>query len=80
MAPNPADDRAIAAVEGLGVSGGRLLLFDVAGRLVWEQKLPPVEGEQQVELPVGDLQQGAYQVVLRTSERTMAKPLIIVYR
>ena len=33
-----------------------------------------------MELPVGELQQGAYQVVLHTSERTMAKPLIIVYR
>ena len=79
LAPNPADDRAMAVVEGVDAEGGRLLLFDVAGRLVWEQKLPPVEGEQQVELPVGAMQQGAYQVVLRTSKETMAKPLIVVH-
>lgn len=69
----------MAVVKGVDAEGGRLLLFDVAGRLVWEQKLPPVEGEQQVELPVGAMQQGAYQVVLRTSKETMAKPLIVVH-
>ncbi|RMG83974.1 MAG: T9SS C-terminal target domain-containing protein [Bacteroidetes bacterium] len=56
--PNPANDEINVGFAMMPESGGRLSVFDYAGRLVLEKEVPA--GVEQVALEVSDLQPGIY--------------------
>ena len=70
--PNPADD--YVELEVAGVSGAKVDLFDVAGRLVLEWDLERVST---VRLELGDLPEGLYLVRILAEGRELHQRLLI---
>lgn len=69
--PNPASGRFFAPLEGSSTGSHFLQLFDLWGRLAFEQDIVPGNGEQVTEVVPGDLSSGMY--ILRIDGRLAGK-------
>lgn len=62
--PNPATDRLIANIELAESEDVTAILFDAMGRRVRTEKMPAAAGLNQLHLPVGDLPNGYYTLLV----------------
>jgi HYR domain len=78
LAPNPALSSVTVSIEGIGTSGGTLLVFDPVGKLVFQQVIN--EGQQTTTLSVESavFAPGLYRIHLKTAIGMVTKTLVVV--
>jgi large repetitive protein len=80
LAPNPASERVLVAVAGIGEEGAELAVYDALGRMVWRQSLSAGTEHINIDLVEGVFAEGHYQVSLRTDSAVITKSLVVTRR
>ncbi|RMH15571.1 MAG: T9SS C-terminal target domain-containing protein, partial [Gammaproteobacteria bacterium] len=75
--PNPATTEVTVLLEGLGDKTGTLVISDLLGRTILQQRLEPGQMLVNLDLAKHDLGTGIYQVVLRTETEQLVQRLVI---
>ena len=76
--PNPASDHAILQVNLPEDDRIKVSCMDMAGRLVWRQKYEMQAGQQEVGLPIDELADGMYMLILTTSRAKVRKHVFMI--
>ena len=75
--PNPATTEVTVLLEGLGDKTGTLVISDLLGRTILQQRLEPGQMLVNLDLAEHDLGSGIYQVLLRTDTEQLVQRLVI---
>lgn len=76
LTPNPALSTVTVSIEGVGVGGGTLMVFDPIGRLVKQQV---IVGDQRTSaLQVAEFLPGLYRICLKTADGIVTKTLVVI--
>ncbi|GAB4252746.1 MAG: hypothetical protein Kow0027_17640 [Saprospiraceae bacterium] len=75
--PNPATTEVTVLLEGLGEQTGTLVISDLLGRTILQQRLEPGQMLVNLDLAKHDLGTGIYQVLLRTDTEQLVQRLVI---
>ncbi|GAB4252740.1 MAG: hypothetical protein Kow0027_17630 [Saprospiraceae bacterium] len=75
--PNPAASEVTVLLEGLGDKTGTLVISDLLGRTILQQRLEPGQMLVNLDLAEHDLGSGIYQVVLSTETEQLVQRLVI---
>ncbi len=78
IAPNPAISQVTLRMEGLGASGGELMIFDPLGRMVWRKSVDVATQQVMLDVSGPEFPQGLYQVRLKTAESMVTKGLVVM--
>ena len=78
VAPNPALSRVTVSIEGVGASGGTLLVYDAVGRLVLRQVIAENQQTAVFQVDGAEFAPGMYRVNLRTETGMVTKTLVVV--
>jgi HYR domain len=76
IAPNPALSAVTVSIDGVGVGGGTLLVFDPLGRLVQQQMI--AKDQPISTLQVAEFALGLYRICLKTDDGMVTKTLVVV--
>ena len=76
LAPNPAISFVTMNMEGVGVNGGTLMVFDPLGRLVQQQMI--AHDQRTSTLQVAEFAIGLYRICLKTDDGMVTKTLVVV--
>jgi hypothetical protein len=76
LAPNPATSFVTMNMEGIGVNGGTLMVFDPLGRLVQQQMI--AHDQRTSTLQVAEFAIGLYRICLKTDDGMVTKTLVVV--
>jgi hypothetical protein len=75
LSPNPAITSVAVALEGLGDTGGELIVMDAQGKSVWQQVLTNTSVVEQIS--VSEFTAGIYFVMLRSDRGVVTKRLVV---
>jgi hypothetical protein len=75
LSPNPAITSVAVALEGLGATGGELIVMDAQGKSVWQQVLTNTSVVEQIS--VSEFTAGIYFVMLRSDRGVVTKRLVV---
>ncbi|GAB4252722.1 MAG: hypothetical protein Kow0027_17600 [Saprospiraceae bacterium] len=75
--PNPATTEVTILLEGLGDKTGTLVISDLLGRTILQQRIEPGQMLVNLDFAEHDLGTGIYQVVLRTDMEQLVQRLVI---
>ncbi|MEY3241560.1 MAG: hypothetical protein RIR11_2999, partial [Bacteroidota bacterium] len=78
LAPNPALSTVTVSIEGVGASGGTLLVYDAVGRLVLRQVIAENQQTAVFQVDGSEFAPGMYRVNLRTETGMVTKTLVVV--
>jgi hypothetical protein len=78
IAPNPALSAVTVSIEGVGVGGGVLQVFDAVGRLVLRQVVAENQRTAVFQVNGAEFTPGLYRVNLRTETGMVTKTLVVV--
>ena len=78
LAPNPALSTVTVSIEGVGASGGTLLVFDAVGRLALRQVIAENQQTAVFQVDGAEFAPGLYRVNLRTKNGMVTKTLVVV--
>ena len=78
VAPNPALSTVTVSIEGVGASGGTLLVFDAVGRLALRQVIAENQQTAVFQVDGSEFALGMYRVNLRTETGMVTKTLVVV--
>jgi hypothetical protein len=78
LAPNPALSTVTVGMEGVGVGGGTLLVFDAVGRLVLRQVIAEKQRTVILHVDGSAFAPGLYRVNLRTESGMVTKTLVVI--
>jgi hypothetical protein len=69
--PNPVSDQARIKLEVKKASNMSIMITDLAGRVISQEKEQLSQGSQEIILPVGNLPAGVYQVLIIPEDKVM---------
>ena len=74
--PNPVNSQLSFNITAPSSGNGSLLIYDILGRLLYSKEVTLDEGYQTLEIPVADLPNGSYQMLLKSNEKNWVASFI----